>query len=797
MKKWKKGLLLTIAALALAGCDNNKTSQSTDTTGSDSPISESTSTTDTTSDKTDTEKWTDEEAALMNEYCGGILPKLQLVTGNNVEFQELEDDSGSKFLAIFSESDDFILDDYYTILEKAGWKVIKGYSGNVTQTDSSGLNYIELTYAPSGDTKGYDMVYYYRAAYTDDDGNTVPGCNIIQCYNDMVSDTTDATAWTDKEKASMKDTLTVEVPFVQLGSLSRAYARNSSTYSLIDLYTEDLTLSYSNTLVADGFVLDDKTSTAQDIYVLTKTLTDGATITAYLYYMNGNNFNFFYTPKVTVYSSWPKDALKDIEATTGVTVPQFPVDVGGSYYVFSKNGTLYIQGDTTSYDSWSYEYDLEDIGLTYDDYDSPYTNWEETIAITCNTLVDEYYSQVGLQVAITQTEPSSVMSEGWPSSSIASALTDVLSVSDYTLPELTDLSSLTSTTVKFELHGNDYVNDRYEEILEEILNYPSWYESELPTDYTEDDIKALAKSMAEAEAGFAIKIKDDEDCASYDAYYAILENLGYHKVDGASDGTFEDKDGKVTISLNANSNSMTTTITVTKGSGEKHEPSISFGSESYEIGIGKSQKLQVVKDMLPYDVTYSSSNPEKISVNAAGFVTVSDSASAGDTATITASVTADGKTYTATCTVTAIEVLDYDASSAIASINKLLKTEGYDNAVEGTDNNGSPMLTLTFDTTADTSVTASTLRDLAEQKLIPEGFSIVTSMDVDTGDDVIWQSVSRYEDDVEVGSGMRMGCEFYYQEDEWAKVELSYTVFTRDSDPNTLILEIVAFDTDY
>ncbi len=794
MKKWKKGLLLTIAALALAGCDN-KTSTETDSGSSSSPISDNTSASNTSS-SSDAEIWSNEETALMNEYCGGILPGLQAITGNSLDFQERETSDGTKFLAIFNEASSFTIKDYYITLEKAGWNVINGYDGNPVQVDSEGVSYVELTYTSIDNTIGYDMVYCFREASTDEEGNAVPARNIIQCYNDMTTTATTATSWTDEQKESMITTLTTEVPFVNLGSINTVYARSSSVFTMVDFYTEDLTSEYSDTLIADGYKLDTNKSESQNMYVLSKTLTDGATVEAYLYYMNGNNLNFIYTPFVTMYSAWPKDALKAIEEKTGVTVPEFAIDIQGHYYVFSKNGTLYIQGETTTVDSWSYESDLTDAGLYQENYASPYTNWEGNIEISAADIYDENYSQIGLQVAVAAVDSTYTLTTDWPTSTISDTIKNVLGVSDYTLPELTSLSTYTSTKIKYQVRDDSYIATRTKELIKEISSHPSWYE-DLPEDYTADDIKALAAKLAKEEAGIVIKIKDLEESGSYTAYYEILENLGYHKVDGMSDGTFEDKDGKVQIALTSNGNSQSTTITVTKGSGEKHEPSISFGSESYTIGIGKTQRLQVTKDMLPYDVSYSSSNPDKISVNDKGFVTVSDTAAAGDTATITASVTtSDGKVYSATCTVTAIEVLDYDADSTISAINKLLKANGYDNAVVGTVGDD-PSLTLTYDTSKDTTVTSSTLQTLAEEKLVLEGFSIITSMDVDTGDDVIWQNTTRWKDDVEIGSGVRMGCEFYYEEDEFAKVEVTYFVYTLNDNKDTLVFEIIAHNTDY
>lgn len=802
MKKMKKALVLTLAALALGACGEVKSEDpsSIESSISDVVSSSEESSSSSSSSSSVEEEWSEEEIALMNEYCGGVLPKLQSNTTGKITFEETEDYYGNKFLVIYNEAESFTIQDYYLDLADNGWNVIKGYNGKAVQTDSTGIKFVELTSASEDKETGYDMVYYHRDASTDSDGNTVAACNIIQCYNDLTGVASSATAWDEEEKEAMVETLTVELPFINLGSSNRVYARSTDVLSIIDVYTEDLTATYVKALVADGFKIDTMNSYLNDEYILSKTLSDGATIDAYLYYMNGNTFNFVYTPSVTTYTSWPTEELEEIKNQTGVTIPEFAIDEGGHYYVFKKNGVLYIQGETTTVDSWSYETYLNEAGLIQYNWGDPYINWDENLAVTCDDIYDENYSTIGIQVSVELTTPTSSFATSWPSEEISSAITNLFGVEGYTLPALDNISDYTSDKIKYEVLGEDYIASQYEYYLEDIAAFPNRYE-DLPEDYTEEDIENLARELAQADAGITIKIKDNAEFATYNAYEALLDSLAYHSEYGWSGKTFEDKDGKVSINIDGtwyeDYDMGVTTVTIKKGSGETHTPTLEFASESYEIGIGKSQKLQVNKDMLPYEISYSSTGSENISVNSKGFVSVSEDATDGETATITASVTtSEGETISTSCTVTAIEVLDYDKDSAIEAVADLLVTEGYEEPTIESDDDSSS-IKLTFDTSTDTSVTAEGLRNLAETKLIPEGFVINYGMDVDTGDDITWSNRWKYENGEEVGSGMSMDVNFYYQDDEMEKVTMMYFVYTLNDDPNTLILEITAYNTDF
>ncbi len=803
MKKVKNVLALTLAALAVSACGQVSGGDVSSSTGgesssavSSSDVGPDSSDSSASSSSVEPSVWSEEEQALMLTYCGAVLPNHNGKLSGKITLEEVEDYYGNKYLVITDTSSSFTLKDYYFDLVSAGWNLITGYNGDAVQTDSNNVDFVELT-RDSESSVGYDLIYSYQEA--DADYGTSAG-NVIYCYNDLVSSRSTAKAWSDEEVSAISSTLTTTLPFIALGSLNRVYAYNDDCLVAIDVYTQDLSGAYSDLLVADGWNLDALTSVTSDMYVLSKTLSDGASLQATLYYNNGNTFVFEYTPNVLSSTTWPSAFLADLEKDTGVTVPSFDIDEGSSYYYYRKNDIYVLQGLNENFGAYDYGETLYEAGL-FRSADSdltqgdPYSNWEETIAIEVSSLYDDTYLEVGLTLVMTPTTPTSTFSATWPSSEISSTLKDVLDVEGIEVPELTDLSSYTDSEIKYEIRGEEYIASRVEYYAEDMTYFPYFYE-ELSEDPTEEEIQALALVYAQKDAGIVITIKDSSEYASYEAYTGLLYNACWH-LEGS---TYEDADGKLAITVEGDAkpdyDSYTTTITIQKGSGETHTPVFEFGSSEYNVGIGKSMRLWVNVDMLPYDISYSSNN-DHFTVDSNGNVTVSSDATEGETATITGSMTtSSGEVKTATCTITAIKVLDYDKTSAIEAVLALLKDNGYDSAAIDDSDEDYPQIKLTFDTTVDTEVTSQTLMDLAEFSLIPTGFEKSTRWDYDLDDEVSWGNCWMYEDGEEIGSGKTMSATFTYQDDEFEKAEIVYYVYTPYDNENTLVLKIMAMDCD-
>ncbi len=803
MKKVKNVLALALAALAISAC--SQTGGQTSSSASSSPESSvsasevssdsSSSSSNSSSSSSEASTWSAEEQALMITYCGAVLPNPNGKLSGTIKVEEAEDYQGNKYLSITDTSSSFTLKEYYQALVAAGWNLITGYNEKAIQTDSDGVEFAELTRDGEDGKSGYDLIYYF-----DEGDSDTPSGNVIHCYNDLVSSAVSDKAWSEDDADTIKSTLATTLPFVGLGSTNLVYAYSANLLRIIDIYTKDLSATFASALKADGWKTDSLTSVTSDTYVLTKTLEDGASLEATLFYMNGNNFVFEYTPNVLTSATWPSAFFEDVEKAGGAKVPTFDVDEGGSYYYWKKNDTYFLQGETSS--TWTSDYEetlyaagflrSADSDLTQGD---PYSNWEETMAIETAQIYDDNYDEAGIQIKVEATTPTSVFSSSWPSSQIDSVLKDVLGVENFELPELANLSSLTSTDIKYEIRGDEYVASRYEYYVDEMTAFPYWFE-ELSDEPTQKEIEALALVYAQKEAGIVIKIKDDEEEGSYNAYTSQLYNACWH-LEGS---TYEDAEGKVAVEVTSQSKPdydfYSTSITISKGSGETHTPVLEFGSEEYKIGIGKSQKLWLNVDMLPYEVTYSSNN-EHITVNSKGFVTVSSEATEGEKATVTASVTtASGEVITATCTIKAVKLLDYDKTSAINAVLASLKEQGYESATIDDSDEDYPQIKLVFDTTVDSSVTADSLMSLVDEHLVPTGFEVSTRWDYDLDDEVSWGNCTVYENGEEVGSGKTLDATFTFEGDESEKAEIFYYVYTPNDNANQLVLKIMSMDCD-
>lgn len=802
MKKVKNVLALTLAALAVSACgqvSGGDTSSSSSSSASESVSSSevSPSSSQESSSSVEPSVWSEEQQQLMLTYCGAVLPNPNGKLSGTVTVEEVEDDDGNKFLLITDTSSSFTLEEYYSDLVGAGWNLIKGYNDKAVRSDSAGVDFVELTRDASDLSKGFDLIYYFQEA--DADSGTASG-NVICCYNDLDANASEATSWSEEEATTIQSTIATTLPFASLGSINLVYAYSSNILRIIDIYTKDISSSYAELLKADGWKVDSLISLTSDSYVLNKTLADGASVEATVYYMNGNNLVFEYTPNVLTSTTWPGAFFAEVEEQTGVEIPSFDTYEGGGFYYYKKNDVYVLQGLTEDFGIYDYEESLYDVGLFQSGWSdlykgNPYFNWGETIAIQTDTIYDSDYSELGIQLTVTPTTPTSSFTSSWPSTQIVSTLEDVLDIEGLSLPELSDISSLTDADVKYEIRGEDYIASQYEHYVEEMTNFPFWYE-ELSDEPTTEEIEALALVYAQADAGIVIKIKDSSEYASYDAYTEMLTNACWH-LEGS---TYEDADGKVAVTVEGEAKPdysfYTTTITIKKGSGETHTPVFEFGSEEYEVGIGNSMKLWVNVDMLPYDITYSSDN-DHITVDTNGRVTVSSDAAEGETATITGSMTtATGEVMTATCTIKAIKVLDYDKTSAIEAVLASLKEQGYESATIDDSDEDYPTIKMSFDTTVDTAVTSQSLMDLAENYLIPEGFEKSTRWDYDIDDEVAWATAWIYENGEEVGAGKMMTATFTYQDDEFEKAQLSYYVYTPYDDSNTLILKIIGMDCD-
>lgn len=739
MKK-SKIIALTLSVFALASCNTVTPPDSGDGgDGGDTPV--------TPVDPEETSIWTEEQKELLREYCGDVLPSVSGKFVGNITVEEQSDSSGNWFLQITDEATEFTIKEYAYDLEDAGWRAITPYNGSIFQTLSDGTEYVELTKSSEDKSVGYDMVYYFQESYESMGGDTIPSCNVITIFNDSDAKGNGATAWDEDDAAVIDYVLTTSLPFVELGATYAVGASSDSSNILVlqDIYTVDLVESYSKLLIADGFTLNKALSEEYDSYYLTKTLSDGAIITALLYYSQGNNFYFLYTPKTTEYSSWPTVVTDEIEEKTGVAVPEFEIAEGGTYTVYQKHGIYYIESYDLDEDfsPWEYTYELDEI-LSQDAETWKYVNWEETIAIDTAYSYDwDTMSYSAFQVSIELTTPTSTFSKSWPTQVISSTLSSLYGITDVTVPTLPDDSlSVSDKDMKYEIRGQEYFEERVAYYVEDMKERPDDYDG-IGEYSTDEEIEEAARALAKQETGVYITFYD-EDFGTYEAYEKILTDAGWYRYYDDYDNTvYEDPNGKVGVTLSGYSNSDTgigeTHIFIHYGTQEEHEAEFEFEESEVVAAIGQTTPLSLNKNMISGDVVFTSSDTTgKITVDEDGVVTVAEDCETGTTATITASVVVNGETLTTTCVVTAKKALSYTKKSAIDAIASLLTTNGYSTVGED-DADGNYTVTLNLGSEPD----LATLKETIKTKCAPEGFTVSINEESEDG----WGTC-----DVEVGS---------------------------------------------
>lgn len=766
--------------MLLAGCGEPTESSSKSQSDIEDSTSSSSESSSSSSSYVDNyaNKWNDADKALLTKYCGSVLPYPEGKMTGTITLTEATDSNGNQYLEITDQATSFTLKDYYDFLLGSGWNGIAPYDGDIIQTDTSGLTYVECTKNSADGKTGYDLIYYYVSESTNEDGESIPGHNIIKCYNDASSTAVSDTAWDDVQKETIKFVTTTTLPFIQLGKQHGVSATSdSSTLALIDLYTKNLCGEYASLLEKDGFKLDKINSKFTNMYCLDKTLDNGSTISATLYYLNGNNFYFRYKAKATSYSSWPTEISNEIAKKTGVTIPEFSIDEGKEYQAYVKNNTYHIEGKTSDF-TVSYDYDdaLAAIGLTQSSTTWKYSNWEETISILPNSTSD------GFSIDVEVTEPTSSFSASWPTDAVSSAIKNLLKVNGVTLPALPDESIVNKDRkIKYEERGEEYKEARYEYYYNDIKDYPPLYD--LGENASDEEIKAEALKRAEAEMGLYISISDIES-AAWDGYTKALENAGFYVYyDEYENNVYEDRDGKIGVTLTSYSGVDdgvgVTTILIHKGSGETHTPELSFSEDEVECGIGETTELSLNKNMLPYAATFTSSDTTgKITVNEKGEVIVAADTPEGSEATITATITTpEGKTYTATCLVKAKKILSYTKASAIDAVGKLLEEKGIEAEItHSTDDdvNVKDYINATFEK----SVGVDYIKSLVKESLIPEGFEI-------NGD---WMNA-----DLIIGNSEISGYSLNYSFEDEKTCETIYFEFQIYESGDSLILRVLTY----
>ena len=637
MKKLNSLFLLLAASLVLSGC-GGETSSSSSTSSS--------------SGETVTGDWSDDVKALMNTYCGEVLPYPEGMLTGTVTAGEFTDDYGNKFLQITDEATSYGISNYYIDLEASDWTGIRDYNGNVKQTDSNNVEYSEFVKISDG--KGYDILTFFsEASEATEDSEAIPACNVIQCFKDMASSKTDATDWSDDDKAEFKAGITVNLPFYAFGDDYTVV--NPSSYpniaAVYDSYACSLVSEYAAILVADGFVDNTTYSKVYGYPVLQKTLASGETLTAIVFYQNGNYVQVSYTPNILKSTTWPTDFFADITTKTGLTVPELTdaENIEG-YEYYRKNDQFVIAAITTEEYDVLYDEALAELGIYGSD--NSYYNWEETFAIDAYSVWNDEGSAVDyFLIQAELTTPTSTFTNSWPADEISAFLTKFgveVDVPAPTLPEGTELKYS-----KF---------DDYDAYYAYAVRYITAYADAFGVDPTDTEaIKELAAYFAKINMYFTVNIKDSK-YAIINSYLQSVYALAWSN-QSYSTTKYEDPTGAVGIEFDGDG--VVSTATIVLGSGEEHEPVFEFAKDSIDVAAGVSKELPLDVDMLPYGITYTS-DTDGVTVDENGIVSVDDTVAIGTTATITATLTdGDGKVWSDTITV---NVVKYSASIALSSV---------------------------------------------------------------------------------------------------------------------------------
>lgn len=693
MKKSTKALLaLSASAFLLASCQIGGSSESS--ASSESFVSESTSGEESSEDSR--EKWDEEEKALLLRYCGEVLPYPAGFL-SYVSLNEEVDDEGAPYLEIVNYSEAFTIDDYYKDLEKAGWTGIRDFNGNVAQTDSSGTPYYELTRISADGKTGYDLTYYFHSPSYDGDP-----CNVIQCYNDMVVDADSGKEWRKSTKEGFEKTLTIVPAKLKLGISNEAYASTEDNFVAYDACARDFTKDNVKILQEDGWVLDEGKSKKLGSWVLEKDATDGAPVYASLYYFFGNRIAFAYHYEVHESKTWPSEFVSSFEKSTGFAIPEFNAEDIDKYYYCTKKGANYIYADTEQDLSLDYEEFMGETAAVFDAYHRWYTDWSETWYLKAEVTTDYASYEKAFRISFAALdEPYDDIVTGWPEEKIGVFLFDN-KLNGVSVPSF-DFSSFSAyKTCRVETTNYD---DVYQELYEDIVDDPDYYDIDDPTD--ENEITAKAKDLAKEHAKISIKIFDSETTLdkageqihkAYDFFASSFRKMGWAKVGSyAYDLAYEDSTGAVLLGLSHHLD--VTTVTIAFGSGSEHIADFRFEYDEASLQPGESYALSLVCDLLLGDITYASDN-DKFAVDSNGVVAASEDALPGDSATITATLLAEGETTARTATVKVSIPSGYDSKSGIEKVasmyNDYFKLSGTDvgYAIPEANKDGTYVLTL-------------------------------------------------------------------------------------------------------
>ena len=722
MKKTQKLILLLSTTLLLSGCGNNasSTSSSSETSGSSS-ISYVSS-------------WTDEIQELLKTYCGDVLPFPTNGLVGKVGIYEGMDYYGRNCLQLNDASSSFTLKSIhweYDLVD-AGWTIQKDSNGNSYKDAYSDGGYLELTKVSGSPSVGYRLLVSF-------DSET--GCNLITCYNELETELSSNTDFDEIEKSCIEYSLLTSLPFGVWGT--DYYVATNEYYSAFFdentvLVQDQLAINNQEEIVEaledDGFSINSYYTKLSGLYVLNKELSDNkdevfANIQVLVYYNGGNNLQATYIPTVTESETWPAEFLSEVETLSGVSVPTWEGETVTGYGYYKKHDTYYVTVGTSESVSFDYCWALEDEGF-YCDRDDVflYSDWHENIQIKVNETEDESTGSAVMTLGIKATTTSNTFVDSFPSDVITSFLeSQDISVIPFGLTETgTDMYRY-SVTLDYDARYTYWVNYLH-----------AWYKA-MDMEMSDEDIEELAAEAALADLGVEVEVVDDFGEYADELCEKFYE-AGWHREEYGNNGyKFEDPNGELSVII-TNETNYITYVKVGLGSGLKHEPVFGFNSSEVwgrpEGQLYLSYYLDV--DMLPYEISYTTSDANVATVDESGTVTIASNAENGSSVTIKASLTsADGEVYESSITVKVTTVTKDELVSTLADKIKGLVVDG--TLIEQEDEtSGAYYIAGAFLASEKSTEEA---KKFVEENLIIDGFAVseftptwIESQDYDTGE---------------------------------------------------------------
>lgn len=541
------------------------------------------------------EAWTNEEQTLIEQYAGEVLPVPTGMESDAVveaaEYQtydyeeEVYVGTGEYYLKISDGAEEFSIEQYYSQFGES-WTVLLDEDGNPEQYDEYGL-YYQLNKRDG--LKVYDLKYYYE------EGNIIT----VESHN-LVDTLTDNTEWSEDD-AYYFEYIYFTPAFFKAGSdYYLSISDEGYALSIYDSYYQDNVTNFTAAMDADGFAYDIE----EGIYSLVTD--DGNTLYAAQYFdeFQGNVYCFELEINSQTSTSWPSSFVEEYETACSVEV--LPL-TGSSYTYYMLAGAYVIEIDVeedTYYENEFQNY-LKLPGV-YGNYSLSYwtgqeyyyiRDWDGNFAIDVVTLLDEDYEFAGYQLILSKPEPVVIVPE-LP----AGLLKDVFGVEDLELPNIPDPDDM----------GIMYEAD---------------------ADYGEIDVVVYDTGTIGTNA-------------IEDLYLATLKEAGWWTDDSEYDSSgyiAEDKSGSIRLTFYTQFNAFF--LYVEEGEGEEHPATFELDRESASVKPGASLQLNVVRELVPGEITWASDNPSIGDVDQTGLVTVNPSATAEDTFTVTATC----GTYEASC----------------------------------------------------------------------------------------------------------------------------------------------------